>query len=322
MARKPFVFAAFAAATAHETRNFLSATLGDHMVLQRAPQSAVVWGHTAPEATVTTTFGGATFETTADGDGTWRQRLPPTAASATPRALTFASTSGEAAAVRDVLFGDVFLCGGQSNMQFTVPAAADGRAEARAADAFTTVRVFTVGEGNGTSASNFSDLQTVAQPWAVASNASVYDPRAGDAVHADWGSYFSAVCWTFGRALSEALGDVPIGLVSNNWGGTKIELWMPTTAPCKKKDEGGDLYRTMIHPYAVGPMAVAGFAWCLRRSLFFLVSPRSDRFPGTRASRTWATRRPRPTTRASSRRSSARGAPRSTRRTPSSVSCI
>ena len=169
---------AAAAAAAPEKRNFLSATLGDHMVLQRAPQSAVVWGHTAAGATVTTRFAGASYEAVADGDGTWRQRLPPTAASATPYALSFASTAGEAAAVRDVLFGDVFLCGGQSNMQFTVPVATDGLAEARAADGYPTIRVFTVGEGNGTAAANFSDLQSVAQPWAVASNASIFDPAA------------------------------------------------------------------------------------------------------------------------------------------------
>ena len=69
-----------------EKLNFLSATLGSHMVLQRAPQQAMVWGHTAPGAKVTTSMAsgsGATavMATLAGADGTWRQKLPATQAS-------------------------------------------------------------------------------------------------------------------------------------------------------------------------------------------------------------------------------------------------
>ena len=104
----------------------LSATLGNHMVLQRAPQQAVVWGFTAPNATVTTTMAPsacaaeaacarATFEAVAGADGTWRQLLPPTPALTTPYTLDFASSNStaERATLVDVLFGDVYLCGGQ-----------------------------------------------------------------------------------------------------------------------------------------------------------------------------------------------------------------
>jgi len=106
----------------------LSSTLGSHMVLQRAPQQAVVWGFTAPNATVTTTMSPSacagetacarlSFEAVAGADGTWRQRLPPTPASTTPYTLTFASSnsSAERATLVDVLFGDVYICGGQSS---------------------------------------------------------------------------------------------------------------------------------------------------------------------------------------------------------------
>ena len=116
-----------------EKLSFLSATLGDHMVLQREPQQAIVWGFTAPGATVTTTMApslcatddgrsaGAcerqAFKATADKDGTWRQKLPPMPASKKAYSFTFASSSAaaEKASMDDVLFGDVFMCGGQSN---------------------------------------------------------------------------------------------------------------------------------------------------------------------------------------------------------------
>jgi sialate O-acetylesterase len=52
-------------------------------------------------------------------DGVWRQRLPPTAASRVPTTITFSGSDGGKAMLTGVLFGDVFLCGGQSNMQYT-----------------------------------------------------------------------------------------------------------------------------------------------------------------------------------------------------------
>lgn len=68
----------------------LSATLQHHMVLQRAPASAVVWGFAAAGTTVTTTFaGGKTITSTAGSDTVWRAKLPPTPASATPTTLSF-----------------------------------------------------------------------------------------------------------------------------------------------------------------------------------------------------------------------------------------
>ena len=108
-----------------EKLSFLSATLGSHMVLQRAPQQAVVWGFTAPGAKVTTTMSSGTtfpqktlasFVAMAGADGTWRQKLPPTAASKTAYSFTFASDSAakESASMVDVLFGDVYLCGGRA----------------------------------------------------------------------------------------------------------------------------------------------------------------------------------------------------------------
>ena len=117
------VSAAFARADG-ETLNFLSATLGSHMVLQRAPSRATVWGVTAKGAIVTTTMSSSTststFTSVADVNGTWRQLLPATPGnSQTAYNFPFTSTNStsERAELTDVLFGDVYLCGGQSNME-------------------------------------------------------------------------------------------------------------------------------------------------------------------------------------------------------------
>ena len=98
---------------------FLSNTLGDGMVLQRAPGVAVVFGvSNTSNATVTTMMGGTKLVTTAGADKVWRQRLPPTPTSGTLGGvnISFSSSAGETAQLTGVLFGDVFLCGGQSNM--------------------------------------------------------------------------------------------------------------------------------------------------------------------------------------------------------------
>jgi len=75
---------------------------------------------------------------------------------------------------------------------------------------------------------------------------------------------FSAVCWFFGRHISDSLADVPIGLIQSAWGATSIQTWMPETAfeACGETGKGqGQRYNSMIFPFAVGPLSIAGFAW-------------------------------------------------------------
>lgn len=197
------------------TRAFVSRTLGDHMVLQAAPQSAVVWGATVSGAVVTTTFDGHSYEATANLNGTWRQRLPPTGASTKPYTLSMVSTvPGENATLSDVVFGEVFVCGGQSNMEFAVPALTNSTDEAQRANAYPQIRIFTVGHATSSNVP-LLDLQTVWEPWRVASNLTIRrDFGPGHTLF----STFSAVCWLFGRELADALAQqagvaVPVGLV-------------------------------------------------------------------------------------------------------------
>lgn len=253
-----------------ETLHFLAAPLGSHMVLQRDSAKVVVWGFTTPGATVNTTLsGGPTHEvlflsTRAAQDGTWRQRLPATAASMIAYTLSFVSSSGENASIVDVLFGDVYICGGQSNMEFAMPAVADAAAEKQEANDFPNIRFFSVGHRTQ-SLTPLRDLQTVWEPWQVASNLTINkDAYPGHTLF----STFSATCWLFGKNLAKSLSTtnndtVPLGLISNNWGGTKIEVWTTeaTLAACGRTGPDGPMFNAMIRPYTVGPMALSGFLW-------------------------------------------------------------
>eukprot|EP01047_Picozoa_sp_COSAG01_P104575 COSAG01_NODE_33880_length_557_cov_0.644105_1_plen_92_part_01 len=90
------------------------------MVLQRDSNRTVVWGFADHGDIVTTEFKGTRLNTTTGEDGVWRQYLPPQPATMQPQTLEFRSASGAKDTLHDVLWGDVFLAGGQSNMAVTL----------------------------------------------------------------------------------------------------------------------------------------------------------------------------------------------------------
>jgi len=236
------------------TQSFLSSTLGSNMVLQRGPQQATVWGFATPGVVITTTMDiTTTLTTTVGADGIWRQQLPATAASSTAHTFGFNSSTGQTASMENVVFGDVYLCGGQSNMQFAMPAIENATTEIATADKYPLIRLFTVGQKTSSRAP-LQDLQTIEQQWSVASSKTV----AGGGGF----GYFSAVCWIFGRQLHDEL-QVPIGLINNNWGGTPVESWTTpeTLQACNVSTVDSTLYNAMIYPYVIGPMALTGFTW-------------------------------------------------------------
>jgi sialate O-acetylesterase len=213
----------------------LSNVLGDHMVLQRAPASAMVWGFAPPGTGVKTTLAGFSGLTSvADAAGVWRQALPPQPASQAATNISFSCTTGEAFALNDILFGEIAICGGQSNMQFSLPCIGfqDGynaTEEILAADAYPQVRTMTVGEFT----TSYTPLQQLAVPpllpWSVANSTTI---GLGN-----W-TATSAVCWFYGRYLFDQL-QVPIGLVSSNWGGTIIQSWSDNATNAQCTQAGG-----------------------------------------------------------------------------------
>ena len=82
-------------------------------MLQRAPASAVVWGFAPPQTKVVATFGQHEITAATDNTSVWRIKLPPTPATKTPQTIAFKASTGATAMLSDVLFGDVYVCGGQ-----------------------------------------------------------------------------------------------------------------------------------------------------------------------------------------------------------------
>jgi sialate O-acetylesterase len=243
----------------------ISNVFGTHMVLQR-DRPTVLWGFAEPgtQVLVSVTGRGVTVKlgpSATDGDSVWRVTLPSFSASRSAEdSFSITAYSNLASqTIDDVLWGDVHLCGGQSNMQFTVHSAINSTEEIKRADAYPLIRLFTVGQSSQSDVP-LPELNTTEQLWSVASATSV---GAGD-----W-SEFSAVCWFTYRDVFSALayaGDiVPQGLVSNNWGGTPIEHWSSPDALAKcitlKNVTDSVLWNAMIHPYTVGPMSFKTAIW-------------------------------------------------------------
>lgn len=220
-------------ATTDSRYNFIAKTIGSNMVLQRDVTASLYGYSKAPGATISiespflsqklTTTSAEKISRTAGGHF-WKIDIPPTKGGFSAYDFNITSSARESAVLTNIVFGDVYLCGGQSNMQMALAGDYNAESETTAADKYPYLRLFTVGQD--TSSRQFKvpqdDLYSVEQPWTVASSKAVnLDGNA-------W-SYFSAVCWEFGKnVFDQSLGSaVPVGLVSNNWGGTYVQAWAP-----------------------------------------------------------------------------------------------
>ncbi len=180
----------------------LPAIFSDHMVLQR-DRPVPVWGWASPGETVTVRCATASATTVADKDGRWKTTLPAMPASETPVQMTVTS-SDSTVTVSDILVGDVWVCSGQSNMQWALSAASNGREEIARAQ-YPGIRFFKVPR-----AAAFEPQTDCAGSWSVCSPAT-----AGG---------FSAVGYFFGREIHLAR-RVPVGLIGSYVGGTPAQAW-------------------------------------------------------------------------------------------------
>ena len=241
---------------------------GDHAVLQR-DVSSPIWGFSPPGGSVWVALLGHNVTATADGSGVWSVLLPPTPAGG-PYVIT-ATYGGAGITLIDIYFGDVFLCGGQSNMQANVAYTWNGTAECERgyASRYHTMRVMTVGHTPGGAPSPLDDLGVIAVPWSVPAPDSICQPTG----KASFPPGFSAVCYYTGRDVFDALNaTVPIGLISSCASSTAINQWMPAAAragcpPPTLNDTcngvAGCLYNSGIAPMARGgaPLALSGVLW-------------------------------------------------------------
>lgn len=183
----------------------LPALVSDGMVLQqKAPVR--VWGWAANGEKVTVTFRGqshtAVTKAADTKEGQWSVMLKPLDPGG-PHELTVVGENR--IVLKDVFVGDVWVCSGQSNMEFALARSFEPQADIAAA-ADPALRTFNVGRQLGATPQG-----DVVGKWEGAAP----DTRAR----------FSAVGFYFGRALREAR-KVPIGLIHTSWGGTPAEAWM------------------------------------------------------------------------------------------------
>lgn len=180
----------------------LPAIFGDHMVLQRE-QKDRVWGWADPGEEVSVSIHDQTKTAAAGADGKWQVTLDPLPTGG-PYTLTVKGKNS--VTFQDVLSGEVWVCSGQSNMQWPVAAANDPDLEIKAAS-FPGIRLITVpNRGTQEPQKDFHGRWQVCSPQTVPG--------------------FSAVGYFFGRQLHQTL-SVPIGLINDAWGGSACEAWVP-----------------------------------------------------------------------------------------------
>ena len=184
----------------------LSGLFQSNMVLQR-DRDCVIWGTADTGEKITVSLNGKAYNTSADKKGQWKITLPPQPAGGPFQVLL----QGKNNIVLDnVLFGDVWICGGQSNMQFRIADLAVKETDS-VRNNNPNIRIFTVGL-----ATDYVRQDTITSgQWIVSTNDTIKD--------------FSAVAFFFGRYLQEKL-RVPIGLISDNLGATSVEEWMSNEA--------------------------------------------------------------------------------------------
>ena len=175
---------------------------GNSMVLQRR-KPVPVWGWAAPNERVTVQFANQAKTTKAAPDGRWQINLDAMEAGG-PFVLTVKGAKNTIE-LTDVLLGEVWICSGQSNMEWRVAQTNNARAEIRVAK-YPTIRQFLVKKDL-----SLTPKDDIAEgSWAVCSPQTVPD--------------FTAVGYFFARDLSQKL-NVPIGLINTSWGGTHSETW-------------------------------------------------------------------------------------------------
>lgn len=179
----------------------LPKVFADHMVLQR-DMKIPVWGWADPRERVEVTFQDKSYKTRADKSGKWQVEMNSSTAGG-PFTLTVKGKN--TLSLKDVLVGDVWLLGGQSNMEWPLSQTNSGEDSISLAD-YPNIRLFEVRQN----VSIFPIKDVPEASWNLCSPETIAD--------------FSAIGYYFGKNLHQDL-DIPIGLLDINWGGTVSEAW-------------------------------------------------------------------------------------------------
>jgi sialate O-acetylesterase len=231
----------------------LPSILGSHMVLQQ--QSKVkLWGWSAPaeNITITVSWDTAKYVTKGDRGARWMTEIN------TPEAggpYTIKIKGANEIVLEDVLIGEVWVCSGQSNMEWSADQGLQQSKEESPKATNKNIRFFYVPKS--TSSTPQDDVRA---RWVVC------NPE--DMLH------FSAIGYFFGKQVNAST-NYPVGLINSNWGGTPAEVWTPADVvlndPELRKaaakippfdwwpNQSGDAYNAMIYPLT--NFSIAGALW-------------------------------------------------------------
>ena len=262
---------AFAPAVFNAATLTLADPFGHNMVLQR-DMPLPVWGKAEPNATVTLTFAGQTKTARADATGNWKLKLDPLPASTENRTLNATAqddASHASVEINNVLVGEVWICSGQSNMEWGLNDTQNGREEI-AAGTQPQIRLRYAARATAP----VPQTRFKGSPWLECTPQNLKRgtrPPAG----------YSAVAYLYALELNRRL-KVPVGVIATAWGGTRIEPWTSAdgfrqtpglekqlaTLPKLNKDgtlprvassTPTALYNAMIHPLV--PYGIRGAIW-------------------------------------------------------------
>ncbi len=202
-----FLFLALFVARAADNMSLplVSPMFGDNMVLQR-DKPIRFWGWAAPGEPIRVELNGRTTTAVTEPDGHWQAEIKSPAPGG-PYTVKIIGTK-QSVVLHEVLVGDVWLCGGQSNMELPLSRTRNGADEIKSAD-HPEIRLFTV-----QAHVSYSPAVVPQGSWKICSPQTVAE-----------GGGFSAAAYFFGRKLQDEL-HVPIGLIQDCMGGTPAESWM------------------------------------------------------------------------------------------------
>jgi sialate O-acetylesterase len=219
----------------------LSPVWSDHVVVQRDAPIRVE-GTAAAGERVSGTLGEVAVTARADAQGRFTLEFPARPAGDDPLRLTVTGADGSATTVSDILVGDLWLCSGQSNMEFPLARNLNGDAIAQS------------------SADDGIRLLMIPKATAVIPQAAFAKPVSWTAASPQTVPQFSAACYVMARTLRERLG-VPIGAIHSNWGGSQIRAWVTPESGRRLYGEGQMELLERISRDPLGAVTAFAPAW-------------------------------------------------------------
>jgi len=253
MRKISLLFTLLLAAATTQAQLRLAAVFDNHMVLQQqSPTPIWGWSYSTQDVTIKVSWDTATVKLKTDNTAFFGATLFTPVAGG-PHTITV-KAGNETVTLTDVLVGEVWLCSGQSNMEWSMNASADGRQDMVQVND-PNIRIFDVPN----SAAMTPQVRGEGE-WKVANPENIRS--------------FSAVAYYFGKKLNNEL-HVPIGLINASWGGTPAETWTPREsieanplllAAAKQQPDvrwcpsaPAVVYNSMINPLL--PFRIAGALW-------------------------------------------------------------